>query len=98
MKQVREPVGRDGGLPPEERHRRMVVWSWLIAYIIGTGAAFGSASISVQGFFAAIGLPPILLFAGLSIFGNLRANGRRFFAYLWTIGAAAVFTTVLWPV
>jgi hypothetical protein len=63
--------------------RRVLLGGWLRAYVVIVCVACGATELGAEGYSLAVGLPPVVLFCGLSVLGCLPRRLRWWFAILW---------------
>ena len=63
--------------------RRLLLGGWLRAYVVIVIVACGATELGAEGYSLALGLPPVILFVGLSVLGCLPRPMRWWFTSLW---------------
>ena len=70
---------------PEAGPRRVLIGSWLIAFLFGVIGSGLSQHIDERMFVMACGVPPVVLFIGLSVLGLLTRKVAWGFVGLWVL-------------
>ena len=89
-----DPAGSQGS--PSAGPRLIVLWTWLVAYLGLVTVACLSTTLDARGFAVTLGAPPVLLFIGLGILGNLTPKIAWAYAIGWagTCGAIVYFSVL----